>query len=217
LATTEIVHASKMRELVQQIFEKREPAAIAEYEEALAEYERGCKRRRAREIVVREKRAFHTTTETRGYNYVDRKTGEAHFIERPARPQRCAYSYMGYDRSSGFVTHAQTGGLLASAKYNREISNARVKTYAETMMAGEWRDLFSDPIAITADGHVLNGQHRIAAATQIHFEAEHVDPAFLVIWDVDPHEAQFADNSKRTAKDQKQISDKLITGLAMPA
>ena len=76
------------------------------------------------------------------------------------------------------------------------------------MAAGEWRDLYSDPIAITADGHVVNGQHRMAAATQVDWEGER-GPAFLVIWGVEPSEAMFADGSRRTDRDQKTIFDKV--------
>lgn len=85
------------------------------------------------------------------------------------------------------------------------------------MVAGRWRDLLSDPISITDDGQVINGQHRIAAVERAYEmrEGESLpnDPAFLVIWGVDPSEAQLADTgSNRTARDAQTIGSKLLRG-----
>jgi hypothetical protein len=58
---------------------------------------------------------------------------------------------------------------------------------------------------------VVNGQHRIAAATQVDWSKVKNDPLFLVVWDVNPKEALFADGSHRTHKDEEMIAKKLIT------
>jgi hypothetical protein len=96
--------------------------------------------------------------------------GQEVVVERPKRPSPLAYSYSGYDRSFGSTSHAKAYGLLADPRYNRDIRPQRVDEYAAEMIAGRWRDLLSDPIAITADGHVLNGQHRIAAASKVDWD-----------------------------------------------
>jgi hypothetical protein len=110
--------------------------------------------------------------------------------------------------------YARTFGLLADPKYNRDIRPQRVNEYIEAMRAGRWQDLLSDPISITADGHVLNGQHRISAAESVDWSKVDNDPSFLVIWGVEPTEAHFADGSRRTERDQKMIADKLVANLA---
>jgi hypothetical protein len=106
--------------------------------------------------------------------------------------------------------HARTYGLLADSQYNRDLRNERVIEYASQMRAGLWRDLLSDPITVTAEGQVLNGQHRLAAASLVDWSKVKHDPLFLVVWDVDPAEAQHADGSRRTARDEKIIGDKLL-------
>ena len=121
-----------------------------------------------------------------------------------------AYSYQEYNRGSGFTAHAGNQGLLAGSKFNREISHRRVGEYGEEMEAGRWRDLVSDPITITNEGEVINGQHRLAAASQVDWEKAGNDPLFLVIWGVDPQEALHADLSKRTSKDQTMIVSKIV-------
>ncbi len=78
------------------------------------------------------------------------------------------------------------------------------------MVAGAWHDLLSDPIAITSDGHVVNGQHRLAAASHVDWSKVDNDPLFLVIWNVDPTEARYADGSRRTDRDSRTIAERLL-------
>jgi hypothetical protein len=66
-----------------------------------------------------------------------------------------------------------------SETLNRDMRPQHVDAYAEEMPAGRWRDS-SDPISITADGHVLNGQHRLAAASKVDWANVENDPSFLV-------------------------------------
>jgi hypothetical protein len=93
---------------------------------------------------------------------------------------------------------------------NREFSKARMQTYAETMSEGKWYST-PDPIVVTTDGHLINGQHRLAAGCWVkwgvtqknvfdesivtvgyhdgHFYTDPetcVIPEFIVVWDADP-------------------------------
>src|SRR4051794_14817699 len=95
----------------------------------------------------------------------------------PQQPRWRAWSYQRYDRLMGFTTHAQQSGLLANAVFNRDILPGRVEEYAAAMEAGNWRDLLSDPITITDDGQVINGQHRLAAASGVDWDEVENDPA----------------------------------------
>jgi hypothetical protein len=132
------------------------------------------------------------------------------FVERPLKPSRRAWTYSSYDRSLGFTSHATQGGLLANSLYNREMRPVRVEEYIEEMKAGRWHDLLSDPISVTEDGQVLNGQHRLAAALNVDWSEVENDPAFMVVWNVDPKEALHADGSRRTPRDEKTIATKLV-------
>jgi hypothetical protein len=85
------------------------------------------------------------------------------------------------------------------------------------MQAGRWHDLLSDPISICVSGDVLNGQHRLAAASLVNWEKAGNDPAFLVVWGVSPLEAIHADGSRRTANDERTISRRLLAGATSTA
>jgi hypothetical protein len=113
----------------------------------------------------------------------------------------------------GFTTHAHQSGLLANAVFNRDILPGRVEEYAAEMEAGNWRDLLSDPITITEDGQVVNGQHRLAAASGVDWDKVENDPAFLVVFGVDPTEAPYADGSSRTGRGERVIRDKLLRAI----
>jgi hypothetical protein len=128
----------------------------------------------------------------------------------------CGYWYMPYQREAGCTQNARQMGILTVPGYNREISNERVKKYTEEMCNCRWRTCFSDPITITAEGDVINGQHRLAAASQLNWNSgddpDAVPPAFLVIWNVSPDEARFADGSHRTHADEKAVLGRLVDG-----
>jgi hypothetical protein len=115
-----------------------------------------------------------------------------------------------YDRSFGFTTHADQLGVLADPRYNRDIRPHRVEEYAAEMKAGNWRDLLSDPITVTREGQVLNGQHRLAAAGDVDWSNVGNDPRFLVVWGVEPQEALYADGSRRTPKDSQTVASRLV-------
>lgn len=206
---TEIVRASELREkVVQRIFEIRNPEAMSDYRKELAKYKR--------RLGNRQEQKFHKErllgrTKVTGFKVTH--LGQEVFVQRPFPPKPPAWGYSGYDRSSGFTDHARQYGLLADALYNREIRKQRVEEYAEEMTAGRWHDLYSDPITITDDGHVLNGQHRIAAAEWVDWNEIENDPAFLVVWGADPSEALHADGSRRTERDETTIATKLLAPL----
>lgn len=212
--TTEVIDASAMQDLVLRILEAREPGTLKAHAKALAKYERDLARGGHTEIKVETTGSFARYRSFKvGYNVIHRD-GTHEFVERPpAKLYQRAYSYSGYRRDAWT---ARSYGLLTDARYNRDIRPDRVDAYVEEMKAGRWRDLLSDPITITDDGQVLNGQHRIAAATDDDLEWSKIDsdPAFLVVWGVEPHEAQYADGSRRTQRDEKVIADKLVASLS---
>jgi hypothetical protein len=212
---TEVITASATRELARRIYTLRHPNKLGDYEKALKVYEKALAKGGHNEITGRPAMSLfgETIIEGTGYNVI-RDDGHVEFVARPTKPT-CppVYYYSRYRRDHCFgemVTHATHKGLLADSAFNREIRNDRVEQYKNEMRAGRWRDLLSDPITITADGQVLNGQHRIAAATSVDWTKVDNDPAFLIVWDVDPVEAQFADGSRRTARDEKVIASKLL-------
>jgi hypothetical protein len=213
---TEVVKASAMLDVARRIHKLRNPDALPAYKRALAKYERELAAGGHKEITTQVSRSLFLKAEVTGYNVI-REDGQVEFVERPADPKFMVYDYSPYRREhflGEVVSHAQTRGLLADSLYNRDIRHDRVTAYAEEMRAGRWRDLLSDPISVTADGQLLNGQHRIAAVMSVDWSEVDSDPSFLVVWGVEPHEAQFADGSRRTARDEKTIADKLIAGLA---
>lgn len=201
---TEIVRASQLPDLCRRIFELRHPERIAEYEKALKKYERDLAKGGHKEVKVGETQIDRLPV--KGYVVIG-KDGQPKTIQRPFRPEPLVYEYRDYQRSVG--QHAKVIGLLADAQFNRELHPPRVQEYAAEMVAGNWRDLLSDPISITATGQVVNGQHRIAAASLVKWEDE-PGPAFLVIWNADPREAEHADGANRTHRDSKTISRKLL-------
>jgi hypothetical protein len=208
---TEIVHASQIQELViNKIRDLRDPSIMAKYREELAQYKRRLGKPKESTLKVTIRGELVSTTQTRVGFTVD-VYGTAVPVLRPEKPPAIAWEYHGYDRFLGFTTHAKQSGVLADSRYNRDIRPERVERYREVMEAGEWRDLLSDPITVTDDGEVINGQHRLAAACAVDWSKVENDPALLVIWGVDPAEAIHADASKRTDRDQRIVAEKQVT------
>ncbi len=232
---TEVVKASEMREKVfQRIWDIRTGEHRAEqrkqYEREAAAYLKAKGKRQ--EITINTATldgGFEIEGETWG-KLADKKTigfikrDGVTFVPRPVEPRiqdepPAAWAYSGRQRIGSQVFAARSHGLLADAEHNREIRPERVEQYVNEMVAGKWVDLLSDPIAITTEGQVLNGQHRLAAIWDcLHDEyvrgstrgMNGTDPAFLVVWGVDPREALYADGSRRTAVDEKTIAVKLV-------
>lgn len=88
---------------------------------------------------------------------------------------------------------------------NRELAGARIDLYSEEMVAGRWH--FSpDPIVITEEGYIVNGQHRLIAAASVTWEEGDVIPQFLVVWGVDKRTALLMDEAARSTKDRRHIA-----------
>ncbi len=181
---------------------------IAEYRKVLKQYK---KRLQGKEEVVKrfKQDAFGILDPVEKSGFVVNVYGKEVFIERPQEPNPVAYYYHRYFRAGDTPIHASARGLLTEGLYNRDIRHERVEAYAEDMQAGHWQSLLSDPISVTSDGQIVNGQHRIAAAERVDWSKVENDPLFLVVWEVDPGEARYADGSRRTDRDQRVIRDKL--------
>jgi len=82
--------------------------------------------------------------------------------------------------------------------------------FLPSLEGGLWRDPLSDPITITAEGHVVNGQHRLAAISLSDRSKAGNDPKFLVVWGVAAEDAVLADTSKRAQRDQATITTKFL-------
>jgi hypothetical protein len=94
---------------------------------------------------------------------------------------------------------------LGLSDLNRPISFARSDLYAEEMAAGRWY-FTPDPIVITDEGYVVNGQHRLGAADAIDWSQAGEVPQFLVVWGVDKKTALLMDEAKRSADDRRHIA-----------
>ena len=91
------------------------------------------------------------------------------------------------------------------AELNRPISRGRRKLYQEEMQAGRWH-FTPDPVVITADGHVVNGQHRLDAASGVEWSRVEQIPSFVVVWGVDKKAALLMDEAKRSTDDRRAIA-----------
>lgn len=111
---------------------------------------------------------------------------------------------------------------------NRDLSDARVTGYLEDMLHARWWDS-PDPICVTPQGVVINGQHRVAAALKASpksnwmadygeepFKGEggyfdwtadyEAIPSFVVVWDVEPKAALLMDEARRSTDDRRSIA-----------
>ena len=211
---TEIVHASEMSEKVFDVLiEMRTRSQREEYDRALAAYE---KKRGKRNEVEEENKVNSRAI----LGYWELPGERPKFVQRPSEPNRPSIWYYNQrERVGGHFLPSTQGGLLGSSLFNRNIRPERVESYVNAMVRGEWVDLLSDPISITDDGHVINGQHRLAAIADTEDQCRRLrktqpwqktDPAFLVLWGVEHVEALYTDGSHRTAVDEKTIAVKLI-------
>ena len=206
---TSVIAGSELRGVARAIWHARGGTeTVAEYEKKLKVY--------LRDLGKREE-AIHTTpgfmgigkgTTATGFFFT--KFGQEVFVPRPESPKIKVYGHSDYSPGP-YGGRASTYGLLSRSTVNREIRHQRVADYAYAMQRGEWRDLLSDPITVTHDGEIVNGQHRLAAANQVDWDKAPNDPKFLVVWGVSAAEALHADLARRTNKDQATIFSKLVT------
>ena len=82
---------------------------------------------------------------------------------------------------NGKVVERRPMEMLGLGDLNRPISSARADLYLEEMQADRW--YFSpDPIVISEQGYVINGQHRLIAADAVDWTKVKEIPRFLVVW-----------------------------------
>jgi hypothetical protein len=190
-ANARIYRLHELPELIQELGEMR-TRRISDHRAELRRYN---KRRAGRPEVS------DTSGRLQCMGFETEHMGQKVFIARPHKP-----TYRGWGRFGlrDFVSTHDVGLLANGGKYNRPINAQRVREYADAMVRGQWRDNITDPICITPDGEVINGQHRLAAISCLEFSSEldEGDAArVLVIFEVDPAQITFADTSKRTARD----------------
>lgn len=208
----EILRASQLQSgVIQEIQNIRHPDELSTYKEELARYKRRLGKRKEVELTDNVARlgVYIRNQKRRGFSV--NIYGEEVPVYRPESPRAFAWAYKPY---YGSDSPAMQLGLLANPLFNRDIRPDRVEQYREAMQAGEWHDLLSDPITISNQGQVINGQHRLAAACKVDWAAVSNDPRFLVVFGVDPNEALHADGSRRTDRDEHVIAAKLIKELA---
>jgi hypothetical protein len=112
---------------------------------------------------------------------------------------------------NGSTSLTLDGGDPGPAAYigplNREVNMSRVDDYRVAMMRGEWW-FTPDPVVVTNEGDIINGQHRLLAAWKFAAdkEPEHVVPQFVVVWGVDKRAALLIDEARRTGTDRRDIA-----------
>jgi hypothetical protein len=203
---TMIVRGSEVYErVVVPIFEHRNAEKLAAYEAELKQYLRRLGKREEKTYKIGD-----TFDSRKALGFQVPYMGQTVTVLRPEKPRPLVWGYMHYERFMGSAMHANQLGLLANSPTNRPILPRRVEAYQDAMQKGEWRDLLSDPLTLTEEGYVVNGQHRIAAACRVDWTKAPNDPAFLVVCGVSPEEAALTDNNKRSAADTKIIAQKLL-------
>ncbi len=94
---------------------------------------------------------------------------------------------------------------------NRDVNDARVAEYETAMNEGKWW-FTPDPIVVSTEGAIINGQHRLLAVEhalmlwQEKKNPEFVPPQFVVVWNVDKKAALLMDEARRTANDRRNIA-----------
>ena len=74
------------------------------------------------------------------------------------------------------------------------------------MQNGRWWMFSPDPIVVTEKGQILNGQHRLLAASHVDWSEHEAPPVFLVVWGVDKRVAVMMDEAKRSTRDRRRIA-----------
>jgi hypothetical protein len=90
---------------------------------------------------------------------------------------------------------------------NRDINEARVMAYGTAMEQGDWW-FTPDPVVVTDEGAIINGQHRLLAVERV-LADELTDadaPSFVVVWGVDKRAAILMDEARRSATDRRDIA-----------
>jgi hypothetical protein len=103
---------------------------------------------------------------------------------------------------------AAIAGYIGS--FNRDVNVNRVNEYRNAMWRGDWW-FTPDPVVVTDEGDIINGQHRLLAAEEVAStvkagEVERHAPSFVVVWGVDKRAAILMDEARRTATDRRDIA-----------
>ena len=64
------------------------------------------------------------------------------------------------------ITPSKALEYLGTIEKNRGVTQAKVIQYTKAMRDGEWDETLGDPIRFDADGHLLDGQHRLWAVVE---------------------------------------------------
>jgi hypothetical protein len=83
----------------------------------------------------------------------------------------------GRPRDPGIPEAISSGG-----KQPHVISEAKVREHRQTMQAGRWTDASSAPIIVMADGEVMDGHHRLTAASGVDWAIVPNRPVFTVLF-----------------------------------
>jgi hypothetical protein len=103
---------------------------------------------------------------------------------------------------------------------NRTIVPSRVNEYRNAMWRGEWW-FTPDPIVVTNEGDIINGQHRLLAAVEALPTKDDKDPKtppqFVVVWNVDKRAAILMDEARRSSTDRRDIALRYAAGASRSA
>ena len=200
-----IYRHSEFEKLRSRINELRFAAETRKYEVDLNAYHRRrCERTEVQREVKDDIFIFKKT------GFVIKRMGRTEFVSRPEKP-----GWIIWTRDKNLSGDFRELGLIAGGgRYNRPVSHKRVKDYSDTMLRGEWRDNWIDPLAITADGEIINGQHRLAAMSKVGLEPGDKDAQFLVLFGVPACQVTLSDISRRSAKDFTVIAGKAAASAA---
>jgi len=191
---------SELDKLRDRINELRFAAETREYETALKAYNR--RRRGRKEIQQKDK----------GTGFEIKRMGRTEFVQRPSKPNRILWHWA-FSLGRGYKSD-ECGLLAHGGRHNRPISEKRVREYIDTMCRCQWQDNLIDPIAVTPNGEVINGQHRLAAMHMlgglVHKPKLDKDWQFLVLFGVPADQVTLSDLSRRSAKDFTVIAGKAV-------
>lgn len=95
---------------------------------------------------------------------------------------------------------------LAASPGNRRLDPNRVEVLAASIRRGEWMPNPLEPIGISTEGHLIQGQHRCHAVIKTGiampvYILRQVDPALILVLD---------QTKRRTVKDQLDIRGELL-------
>jgi hypothetical protein len=116
------------------------------------------------------------------------------------RPSLTGYFRGSIDGKPHIFDNLRESGMT---ELNRDVSEARVESYSQAMANGQWW-FTPDPIVVSDEGLIINGQHRLIAASRIDWEPGH-SPQFVVVWGVDKKASLLMDEAQRNTTDRRNI------------